>query len=210
MAGFDPYTLLNVPREAKLAEIRSAYRRLAKTAHPDKGGTAEGWAKLKRAFDILMNAAARAHFDATGEAADPKRDPGDIKPMEYISLALGKALTGQKDLLGIDLVKAIAEALSHHRGEAQGYVETGERAMERLKRLRNRFKRKMPGNNDMEGMLDWHEQQLEVGLAHNRTSIKDLSRALEIIEQYEFNPEGGGWMLPGAAQSSTASRLFGL
>lgn len=205
MPGFDPYQLLNVSREAGAPEIRAAFRQLAKSAHPDAGGAPETWATLQRAYDILMDAEARAHFDATGEAADPKRVAGDGKAMEYISLTLGLALTGDKDLLGTDLVKAIEEALRHKRDETQDFVARAERALARVKRLRKRFARKTDGANDLEGMLDWHETALAEGLESNKARVVHLTRALEIIAQYEFSPEGGGWMLPKMMSASTTT-----
>ncbi len=44
-AVIDPYELLGVARDADEAAIKAAYRKVAKTAHPDAGGDAEAFAK---------------------------------------------------------------------------------------------------------------------------------------------------------------------
>jgi hypothetical protein len=51
-AGAAPWwSVLNVQREAALEVVDAAYRALAKSAHPDNGGTAEAMAQLNKARD---------------------------------------------------------------------------------------------------------------------------------------------------------------
>lgn len=63
----DPYTLLGVARSASAAEIKSAYRKLAKELHPDRNSdnpkAAERFAEITGAYDLLSDAGKRAQFD---------------------------------------------------------------------------------------------------------------------------------------------------
>jgi DnaJ-class molecular chaperone len=63
----DPYTLLGVARGASEAEIKSAYRKLAKQLHPDanKGNpkASERFSDVTRAYDLLSDKTKRAQFD---------------------------------------------------------------------------------------------------------------------------------------------------
>jgi curved DNA-binding protein CbpA len=61
----NPYDVLGVPRDADTAAIRKAYRRKAKTAHPDGGGNAEAFAALERAVHILTDQQKRLTYDRT-------------------------------------------------------------------------------------------------------------------------------------------------
>ena len=67
MSSVDPYETLGVKRDASPAEIRKAYRRLAKKLHPDLNpGDREAEAKFKEvsaAHDLLSDAEQRARFD---------------------------------------------------------------------------------------------------------------------------------------------------
>jgi len=61
----DPYATLGVGREATLAQIAHAYRRLAKELHPDLGGEPRGglMRELNAAWEILSDPAKRAAWD---------------------------------------------------------------------------------------------------------------------------------------------------
>ena len=76
----DPYTILGVPRTASEADIKSAYRKLAKELHPDRNtdnpNAAEKFSEATRAYDLLSDKAKRAQFDrgeidAEGNPANP-------------------------------------------------------------------------------------------------------------------------------------------
>ncbi len=63
----DPYTILGVPRTASEADIKSAYRKLAKELHPDRNTdnpkAAEKFSEATSAYDLLSDKAKRAQFD---------------------------------------------------------------------------------------------------------------------------------------------------
>jgi len=59
------YDLLGVARDATSQEIVSAFRDRARTAHPDKGGDAAEFVRLKHARDTLCDNDRRAAYDAT-------------------------------------------------------------------------------------------------------------------------------------------------
>ena len=60
----DPYKTLGLGREASAAEIKSAYRKLAKKHHPDlNSGNAERFKNITGAYDILSNPEKKKKFD---------------------------------------------------------------------------------------------------------------------------------------------------
>lgn len=79
MAG-DPYTVLGVARGAAEADIKKAYRKLAKELHPDRNKdnpkAAERFSAVTAAYDLLSDKDKRARFDrgeidADGNPAAP-------------------------------------------------------------------------------------------------------------------------------------------
>lgn len=76
----DPYTLLGVPRTATEADIKKAYRKLAKELHPDANQdnpkAAERFSEITRAYDVLGDKDKRPRFDrgeidADGNPSNP-------------------------------------------------------------------------------------------------------------------------------------------
>jgi DnaJ-class molecular chaperone len=67
MAGADPYEILGVARDSSPKDIRKAYRRLAKTMHPDLNpgdkDAQRRFQDLSGAYDILSDETKRARFD---------------------------------------------------------------------------------------------------------------------------------------------------
>ncbi len=60
----DHYVTLEIAPNSSPEEVKSAYRRLAREAHPDIRGSAEAFYKIKRAFDVLGCAESRAQYDS--------------------------------------------------------------------------------------------------------------------------------------------------
>src|SRR5579863_9655413 len=62
----DPYDVLGVTKTASAAEIKSAFRKLAKKYHPDQSKeprAKERFAEIGSAYEIVGDAAKRAAFD---------------------------------------------------------------------------------------------------------------------------------------------------
>ncbi|WP_297368551.1 J domain-containing protein [Acidocella sp.] len=81
----DPYKVLGVGREASAEQIRAAYRKLAKTHHPDLNPgdkkAEEAFKAISTAYDLLGDAEKRARFDrgeidAAGNERAPQFHPG--------------------------------------------------------------------------------------------------------------------------------------
>ena len=63
----DPYDVLGVSRTASEDDIKKAYRKLAKSYHPDRNASdpkaKDKFAEINTAYEILRDAAKRAQFD---------------------------------------------------------------------------------------------------------------------------------------------------
>lgn len=77
----DPYAVLGVERTASDAEIKKAYRRLARKNHPDvnpgDAGAQKRFQEIAAAYEILKDPARRKRFDQTGDVGEgPGFAPG--------------------------------------------------------------------------------------------------------------------------------------
>lgn len=82
MAKADYYDQLGVDRSANAAELKSAYRKLAKKYHPDVNpGDAAAEQKFKdvsEAYEVLKDEQSRAAYDQFGHAAFEQGGPGGM------------------------------------------------------------------------------------------------------------------------------------
>lgn len=60
----DPYKILGVNQNSTPEEIKSAYRKLAAKHHPDRGGDTSTFQDIQRAYDILVDPAKKAEWEA--------------------------------------------------------------------------------------------------------------------------------------------------
>ncbi len=78
-AGRDFYQILGVPRDASQDEIRRAYRKLARSHHPDINSdpaAEERFKDISEAYDILSDPQTRRRYDAFGP--DFRQAPPDV------------------------------------------------------------------------------------------------------------------------------------
>jgi len=62
----DLYETLEIERGASPDDIKKAYFKAARTKHPDKGGSAEEFKEIQRAYETLSDAGRRQMYDMTG------------------------------------------------------------------------------------------------------------------------------------------------
>lgn len=84
----DPFDVLQVDPDADDAEVHRAYRRRVKETHPDQGGSATEFQRVRRAYErILAGEASAVDAGANGEADAEAPDPEPCR-VEYLDYAV--------------------------------------------------------------------------------------------------------------------------
>ena len=98
MAMKDPYEVLGVPRTAGDAEIKKAYRRLARKFHPDvnpgDSGAHKRFQEIAAAYEVLKDPKRKERYDRfgdTGEPPEPASGPFHGGPFPQGPFARGTA-----------------------------------------------------------------------------------------------------------------------
>jgi curved DNA-binding protein CbpA len=142
MIHVDFYDRLGVARTATLEEIRSAYRRLARTLHPDVGGGGEEFKALSEAYSVLTSPARRERYDSTGSAdavpGEEMRRQLKIKAV-ITNLVAAVVMNPEVNLATQNVVKymlaAVDADLAKMPEKQAEFVAATEKAKEFLRRL---------------------------------------------------------------------------
>ena len=192
----DLYEILGLKRTAGRKDIHKAYRRKAKAAHPDSGGTVEAFNELVTAYAVLSDVKARTKYDETGEIDPPRPDNFDGGAIEIIAEKLGLVIHAEHDLAAMDVGALIEQAIRQDIADRKGSVAHQKRAAERLAALRARTKHKAQGEGTLVArVFDWHELAIQSRIEKHEEAVQFLERALEILEDYSFADD------PASAQS---------
>jgi len=140
----DPYEVLEVPKDASTEDVRKAYRRKAKSAHPDVGGTDQAMAELSRALTILEDPDKRAHFDACGETEDPSaenmRSAAIGIVVELVNAIIEQYVQGPGgDPEGVDMVKAMTSAINDRIKEMRAKKKKLDTHVAKAQKVADRF-----------------------------------------------------------------------
>ncbi|MCJ7529384.1 MAG: DnaJ domain-containing protein [Methyloceanibacter sp.] len=183
----DLYQLLGLKRAATREEVRKAYRRKAKSSHPDSGGSEEAFNALTAAHDVLADARRRERYDSTGEIEQARPDNFDGSAIEVIAQKLGMIIHAEQDLTSLDIGAVIEQAIREDIALRKSSIANQRRAVERAAALRARVKRKANNaDNMLARVLDWHESSAQDHVKKNEEAVRAMERALEILEGYSF------------------------
>ena len=200
----DLYQLLGIKRAATREEIRKAYRRKAKSSHPDSGGSVEAFNALTAAHEILSDAKRRERYDATGEIEPARPDNFDGSAIEVIAQKLGLIIHAEQDMTMLNIGAVIEQSIRDDIGLRKSSIANQRRAIERAARLRARVKRKGGGeDNALARVLDWHERSTQDHVRKNEEAVRSMERALEILENYSFLDDA-----PAAASGEVSAALL--
>ncbi len=184
----NPYTTLGVPQTASKDEVKRAYRKRAKKAHPDrKGGNHEEMADLNRAYALLEDPEKRARYDSGEDPDRPKLTPAE----EAEAMLLGAMDAVYNTHKATDnLAEALRRTLVAARAGQQTELVKAERAAKKASRVLKCLK----GGERFRPFL-------EEKLAKAQRDERTVKHCLEIIEMALGLAADVGWDDPEAANS---------
>jgi len=124
----DLYQLLGIKRGASRDEIRKAYRRKAKTSHPDSGGSVQQFSALATAHEVLSDDRRREKYDTTGEIETAKPNNVDVSAIEVIAQKLGLVIHAEQDVTSMDIDALIRQAIREDIASRKSNIADQERA----------------------------------------------------------------------------------
>jgi curved DNA-binding protein CbpA len=196
--NLDPYDELGVDRDANAPEIKSAFKRRAKKTHPDKGGSVDAFQRARLALTILTDPGRRARYDATGTIEDDKPDNVRAGALQVIQNHMGgivnqfmhaadDAAAQATDPRKIDVLGVIDTLIRMEMDNMLGAIRTHEKALEFLRDMRRRFrKKKNPADDPIGRGFDDQVKRAGGEIEKLRDGIAMREKAVEIVAGYAF------------------------
>lgn len=168
----DPYTILGVDKGADPDEVKRAYRRKVKKAHPDAGGSDAEAAAVNDAYAALADPERRAQYDATGQTGAVRSIEDEAADM--LMLMFAAALDAGKG----QFIKTVQSKLAHMSATGSGSLSSLKVRIRKLENRRATVKGPKDGRNLAHMVID---QQLD-GL---RQEQERIGRSMEVLKAVE-------------------------
>lgn len=192
----DLYADLGIARAATTKEIRAAYRRASKRAHPDAGGSAEKFHRIRTALLVLTDDVRRQRYDQTGEFDE--NQPVDnalaekIEAISYVlDQTLGRLINAGRDLKAVDLIAEMKRTVVAMRGDLDKQLNAFEEAIGKYRILIGRFtvSTKTDEPNRLDQVITGKISQIEHMISVHKNRKERLAAAEEMLGEYRYRQE---------------------
>lgn len=200
----DLYEALGVERGCSGPEVRRAYRRAAKRAHPDGGGSSAKFAVVRLAHDVLTDAARRVRYDLDGTIEETVPDTRQAMALNLIAGALDVVVTQIAGQRGrperVDLIDRVRAVLKEKKRAVLVQKEGLSTAIGIWSKLDGRFRRKTEGENLLGAVARGKIDALRSTIGQCDAEVEKIVGALELLLDYRFevNAAQGLDMAPAA------------
>lgn len=178
----DHYETLGVERDATDDQIRTAARRAASQAHPDReGGSHERMQAVNKARDVLLDPQRRERYDA-GQG-DVQISTIDARAREVLTQTFAAALDNDEDP-----VHAARGALADAKRMLDSNLKAVFGRIASLKRLQGTVKVKSGAENHVEDLIVARLAALDREVIRLNESAAVHARVVELLEDYEGPP----------------------
>lgn len=193
MAALNPYDELGIAPDADAAAVRRAYRKRAKSTHPDHGGDAKAFARTKTASVVLLDPAKRARFDRDGiideEAPDNALSEALVVISQLLDAAIVQCAQQGREPQTVDLLGMMQRTGQEAKGGMSQRTREVAKHLAWSERLRGRFKlrKKAERGNRVAALLDQRIAAQRATIAKCEHEIAALDRALTMLADYSFD-----------------------
>lgn len=176
------YEILGVSADASNADIKKAYRNLAKQHHPDKGGEEAAFREIAQAYLVLSDPHQRDLYDRYGITSPA--DEWNQHVMQEVTLLLYAALKKMRNPVKhvTDNVSNGIEGMRHTQRQTKAAIDLITRKLEKLRH-------KGQGENHLHRSLTdmLSKEQTTIDACNHQIAVGESM--LAILKDYEFEED---------------------
>ncbi|MBB2692553.1 UNVERIFIED_ORG: curved DNA-binding protein CbpA [Rhizobium esperanzae] len=181
----DPYDILGVERDADEAQLKAAYRKLAKVAHPDSGGDSQAFDNLQKAYALLLDPVRRKVYDDTGYDVE-FADAAELQALVMIEKLVTDAVLDERAPGSFDPVAVMQDSLSEELRKARFSKSELERHASRIGLHLERLA-KESGRDVLAHMFRARIEAIGKAVAETEAKIKATERAADMLSGYIYD-----------------------
>jgi len=185
------YEILGVESSAAVEEIRTAYRKLAQENHPDKGGDAEKFTEIQKAYDVLSSSEKRAIYDKTGYFSEAGIDENLMILREIVGMVL--AIINDNPAIDVSKVSLIDLTLSLINNKQSSLRGESGKLAERVRKYGQaieRFRTRDVSKPNLVGQMIAHEmKKLEAKIVEIEGVVETGNKMKECLKEYQYEFE---------------------
>ena len=181
----DPYDILGVERDADEAQLKAAYRKLAKVAHPDSGGDSQAFDNLQKAYALLLDPVRRKVYDDTGYDVE-FADAAELQALVMIEKLVTDAVLDERAPGSFDPVAVMQDSLSEELRKARFSKSELERHASRIGLHLERLA-KESGRDVLAHMFRARIEAIGKAVAETEAKIKATERAADMLSGYVYD-----------------------
>lgn len=181
------YEILGISADAYTAQIKRAYHKQSKSAHPDTGGDAEKFKEINEAYKILSDSEKRKRYDA-GEKLEDLIKSGSTEQsgingclsMMFLH-AVSSCEPSQHDVLHkmrSELASVILQANNHILGEKKKIKKFEEVISRFTSKNKNQFFVEL-ANHQIDG--------LQISISKAEAQKKIFEKAKQFLENFSYD-----------------------
>lgn len=183
------YETLGVTPTADDAEIKRGYRRAARRAHPDQGGSVESMQAVNRAYDVLRDPERRTFYDATGldspEAIPPEQLQDQLinaQAEDCLRQVLKQVLDAESDRMLFKQAQAMLDGGTQKTTKA---ISSAEYRLKKLQARRDRVTVADGQRNALHLLIDGEVAGLQETIHQATHDRKVIQAAAVLLKAYD-------------------------
>lgn len=191
----DPYEVLGLGREATREDVAAAYKRAAKAAHPDAGGSDEKFHQVATAGAVLRDPERRAKYDETGDlGGQPDNEHSAavghvIEALDHIVGQWVGARGAVGDPTGGPMLERMRARIQSRLDDVRSTVATLTRGIDALVRVEKRLRHKKEGGGPVLAAARAHRRTIESQRSDLEARVKSHEAALAMLADYDYAQE---------------------
>ena len=180
------YDDLELPRTSTFEEIKQKYRILAQLHHPDKGGDAEKFKRIRLAYEVLSDPIKREHYDSTGDHYDDINLDSEVMGRLAVMLSLFvQHINPEFD----DLILKMKFEIHALQQQTTNAIVECNNLITKLNLISKKIRLKKEGENLLKSVVDKKVLGLHNEVINHKRGLIVFARMLEVLEDYHFSSD---------------------